>query len=108
MKNVWKPQYVQAIHLPSGFKNWPIFQNFTEILLLISSPDLPILAVPGILQIIPVEICNEFFLWMKQLKVEPMSQPESWESLHLLRVWNGASGFPIHLRPQDGCVTLGK
>ena len=37
---------------------------------------------------------------MKQLKVEPMSQPKSSQSLHLLGVWNGASGFPVHLSPE--------
>ena len=37
---------------------------------------------------------------MKQLKVEPMSPPKSRQSLHLLGVWDGASGFPVHLSPK--------
>ena len=37
---------------------------------------------------------------MKQLKVEPMTQPKSRRRLHLLGVRNGASGFPVHLGPK--------
>ena len=37
---------------------------------------------------------------MKQLKVEPMSPLNSRQSLHLLGVWDGASGLPVHLGPK--------